>query len=135
MEFEVTLDSGAHEHVAARIDAPGYKVEPSRGSKKGAYCTAANGGKIENEGQVHLNLKSSEGVPLNSVFQACDIIRPLMSVGSICDKGCTVTFNAKGAVVTHDKSGKELERFQRSGGLYTTVMRLEKPEGFTRQGR
>ena len=134
VQFEVTLDSGAHEHVASRIDAPGYKVEPSRGSKKGAFYTAANGGKIENEGQVHLNLQSSGGVHLISVFQVCDIIRPLMSVGSICDKGCTVTFNAKGAVVTHEKSGKELERFQRSGGLYTTIMSLEKPEGFPRQG-
>ena len=33
--FEVVLDSGAAEHVTDNIDAPGYSIVPSAGSKAG----------------------------------------------------------------------------------------------------
>ena len=35
LPFEVVLDSGAADHVADNVDAPGYSVEPSAGSKAG----------------------------------------------------------------------------------------------------
>ena len=106
--------------------------------------TAANGEPIVNQGQMVLNLASREGNPLQSTFQVCAVSRPLWSVGRICDNGCTVTFDAKGASVK-SKDGKEVCTFERRNGLYASTLGLRKPgaeivltvksSGFTRQGR
>jgi len=133
--FEVVLDSGAAEHVADNVDAPGYAVEPSPGSRAGAGFIAANGEKIPNRGQMCLKLSSGKGVQLSSTFQVCRTTRPLWSVGRICDSGCSVTFDSKGAAVKHLKSGRELCSFQRTQGLYVGTLQLGTPEGvFSRQG-
>ena len=56
MPFEIVLDSGAADHVADPEDAPGQKVVPSPGSRKGAGFVAADGERIENQGQMELHL-------------------------------------------------------------------------------
>ena len=55
--LSVVLDSGAVEHVADNIDAPGYPVDPSQKSQQS--FTAANGDTIVNRGQMTLNLTTS----------------------------------------------------------------------------
>ena len=132
--FEVVLDSGAAEHAVDAVDAPGYEIQDSPGSKAGACFIAANGEKISNQGQVNLKLKSDEGAGLQSTFQVCKTHRPLWSVGRICDSGCTVTFDSTGARITHKSSGKQLCSFQRSQGLYVSTLQLANPT-FTRPGR
>ena len=77
---------------ADNVDAPGYAVEPSAGSKAGAAFIAANGARIPNRGQMTLSLKSDGGQPIHSTFQVCQTNRPLWSVGKICDAGCKVIF-------------------------------------------
>ena len=97
---------------------------------------AANGEKLCNRGQMCLKLDAANGTHLNSTFQVCDTTRPLWSVGRICDSGCSVTFDSKGAVVRHKETGKELCQFQRAGGLYIAVpVKLVRPTSFQRQGR
>ena len=121
--------------MADNVDAPGYQVNPSKGSKAGAAFIAANGEKMANRGEMRLKLESDKGVSLGSVFQVCTTSRPLWSVGRICDNGNTVTFDAKGASVKHAASGKELCYFHRRNGLYVSTLDLVKPEGgFIRQG-
>ena len=78
LPFEVVLFSGAADHVADNVDAPGYAVEPSTGSKAGAAFIAANGARIPNRGQMTLALKSEGGQPITSTFQVCQTNRPLM---------------------------------------------------------
>ena len=135
--FEVFLDSGAAEHVSDSVDAPGYSVAPSEGSKAGKAFIAANGGRIPNRGEMTLSLKTESNQKINSTFQVCQTNRPLWSVGKICDSGYSVTFDAEKAVVTQKTSGKPMCTFQRQGGLYVASLRLNKPEepsSFTRQG-
>ena len=54
LPFEIVLDSGAADHVSDSVDAPGYEVTPSAGSKAGAAFIAANGARIPNRGQMTL---------------------------------------------------------------------------------
>ena len=134
--FDVVLDSGAAEHVADNLDAPGYEVDASKRVSSG--FTAANGEPIENKGQMTLNLVTTEGHPIQSVFQVCEVSRPLWSVSRICDAGCSVTFTAKGATVTHMASGKNMCNFERKRNLYVASLPLKRPEAarsFPRQGQ
>ena len=75
LPFEVVFDSGAADHEIDNVDAPGYGVEPSAGSKAGAAFIAANG--VPNRGQMTLALESQGGQPINSTFQVCKTNRRL----------------------------------------------------------
>ena len=110
-------------------------MESPPGSRAGAGFIAANGEMIANRGQMCLQLDTTTGATIESTFQVCNTTRPLWSVGRICDAGCTVTFDAKGAVVKHAQSGQELCTFERSQGLYVGQVDLKAPKGgFHRQG-
>ena len=95
--------------------------------RSSAKFAAANGDPIENRGQMTLNLTTTTGHPIQSVFQVCEVSRPLWSVSKICDAGCSVTFTSKGASVKHDGTGKELCTFERKRGLYVASLPLSKP--------
>ena len=56
----------------------------------------------------------------------------MWSVGKICDNGCSVTFDAKGATVK-SKEGKDVCTFERRNGLYVATLGLQRPD-FARQG-
>ena len=139
VSMEVVLDSGAGAHVANRRHVPGYQVVPSQLSKLGAAFVAADGGKIDNEGEALLNLVTMDskgtGHAVKANFQIADVTRALWSVGLICDSGLQVTFAATSASIL-DKAGKEICHFERRHGLYIATVQLENPlrEGFGRQG-
>jgi hypothetical protein len=137
--MEVVLDSGAGAHVANKRHVPGYKVVPSALSKLGAAFVAADGGKIDNQGEALLSLITTDskgaGHAVKANFQIADVTRALWSVGLICDSGLQVTFAAMSASIL-DKSGRELCHFERRHGLYIATVKLENPmhEGFGRPG-
>ena len=97
---EIVLDSGAGEHVADRIDAPGYMVTESDGSKRGQNFLAAGGHKMPNQGEMCLRLVVPNGnradEERSSIFQVAAVTRPLWSVSKICDKGHWVKFTKNG---------------------------------------
>ena len=139
-KIKVALDSGAGVHVINRRDAPGYKVNPSPMSKAGAAFLAADGGRISNYGEVHVNLMTfdSGGTAhkVTSKFEAADVTRALWSVGLICDSGLDVQFSSKKALVK-DQRGNEVCVFHRENGLYVAEVQVENPEhpeGFQRPG-
>ena len=138
LPFEIVLDSGAVDHVADHAEAPGYSVDSS--GRSTTSFSAANGEPIENKGVMTLNLKTTEGHPIQSKFQVCEVSRPLWSVGKICDAGCTVSFDSKGATVKHTATGKNICLFERRRGLYVASLPLSRPkpptnpEGARRQG-
>ena len=91
-----------------------------------------------------VNLTTAEAHSVNQSSK-CEVSRLLWSVGKICDAGCTVTFDSKGATVKHSATGKDLCSFERRGGLYLASLPLSKPskpstpagegqQGFTRRG-
>ena len=137
----MVLDSGAAEHVTDDADVPGYKVEPSWGSRHGKGFIAANGAKIANKGQVTLSLVTSDGQAIDSTFQVCETNKPLWSVGKICDAGCKVIFEPTKAEVIKCSTGKTVCAFQRNGGgLYVASLKLTKLKDaakttFARQGK
>jgi hypothetical protein len=134
VEFEVALDSGAQDHVCDDADTPGYILEESPGSSRGACFVVGNGSRIHNQGQKILNLEpeDDESKTLKSCFQIAKVTRPLMSVGKICDGGMQVVFTDKTATIKAP-DGKTVCVFTRKpGGLYICKMRLKQP--FPRQG-
>ena len=135
-DVEIILDSGACSHVIDAEDAPGYRLEESPGSRRGATFVVGNGERVPNEGQVNLRLEStrSDGsaAPVISTFQVAEVMRPIMSVSRICAQGFTCVFDKDGGRVL-DKDQKEVCYFKEQQGLYATTMKLKKPEPFTRQ--
>ena len=130
-DIEITLDSGCCEHVMDLGDAPGYGafLVESAGSKRKQNFIVGNGARVPNEGQLSLNLESDEG-RVKSVFQIAEVTRPLMSVSKVCDQGMRCIFEETFALVVDMKTGKEVLKFERHGGLYVAKMRLKPPEGF-----
>ncbi len=139
--IEIALDSGAGDHVMAEIDAPGYRVEESAGSKRGQNFVGAGGHRMPNKGQMVLSLLAPTGEKdqeekITTIVQVADVTRPLWSVSKVCDAGYDVKFTKAYATVT-DENGQPVCMFQRQGGLYVARMRLRNPknQGFSRQGK
>ena len=62
-------------------------------------------------------------------MQIAAVIRPLMSVGRICDEGHRITFDAAMAVI-NNLEGSGICRFHRTlGGLYVAKMTLKNAMG------
>ena len=126
VKMDLVIDSGAADHVADTHEAPGYEVVPSEGSRRGECWKTASGDLIPNRGQMVLDMKSGNS-SITSTFQVGAISRPLWSVSKLCDAGCTVTFDAKKAVVVHQSSGKQMSEFPRRGVLYACDMMVRNP--------
>ena len=135
LSLEVCLDSGAGDHVLAKLDVPGYTIEPSPGSKAGLHFVAAGGKRIPMEGQVNARFSTGDGGEFVSCFQVAAVTRPLWSVGRICDRGYTAVFTDRDAKIL-DKEGVTVCYFKREGGLYLGTMRMRNPnhQDFRRQG-
>ena len=91
--FRPMLDSGSFDHVSNPLDAPGYTVRPSEGSARGQKYRIANGGKITNDGEQNVGIKTKNGKTIATVFQSCKVTRPIHSVGKMCDKELGVFFS------------------------------------------
>ena len=134
--IEITLDSGACDHILDMADAPGYAnfLQESPGSKRDQLYIVGNGTEVPNEGQVALNLEAGpEGKSslIKSIFQVAEITRPLMSVSRVCELGHKCIFDAEKADVM-SKNGTLLCTFKRKGGLYVAEMKLKALDGFHR---
>ena len=140
--IEVTLDSGACDHILDMADAPGYAnfLVESPGSRRDQQYIVGNGAEVPNEGQVTLNLEASGngkgggGNLIKSIFQVAEITRPLMSVSRVCELGHKCVFDDEKAEVIA-KDGTVLCTFRRKGGLDVAEMKLKAPEGFQRPAR
>ncbi len=141
--IEVTMDSGSVEHVMNREEVPTCAVLESQGARLGKNFMAANGTKLPNEGEFHLEvLPEGAEKGLNTVVQAANVTRPLFSVSKICDASndTEVTFNRR--ICQVKKGGRVVATFHRKGGLYVARMRVKDrskkdnrdASGFPRQG-
>ncbi len=141
IEIEGVLDSGAGLHVGNRKHFPGYKVEPSELSKAGAGFVAADGGIIDNQGEVALEMISTDGDgrkhAISSKLHVADVTRALWSVGVICDAGLEAKFKADHAVVQKPDGTPVCHFVRQKGGLYIAKVQVRNPmyEGFRRPAR
>ena len=129
LEIDITWDSGAGDSVLDKTDAPGHAVTESRGSRVGACFVAADGERINNEGEVHLAMRPNESsAEIDAKFQVAKVTRPLWSISQICDGDLEVLFTKTHASLRGPKrGGKEIARAQRKGGLYRSRMRVKNP--------
>ena len=140
IEMEVILDSGAGAHVASKDHVPGHEVRESALKRAGAAFVAIDGGRIENEGEVELNLVTTDGKNfghnVRTKMQVADVTRALWSVGVLCDAGLDPRFTDKWAKI-YDAKGVELCHFNRRNGLHVATVKLRNPlfKGFRRQGQ
>ncbi len=136
IDFEVAWGTGSIAHVLDKVDAPGYTLQESDGSRRGQVYNNAGGGDMPNEGQVELHLVS-EGQEVRSTFQVTNVTKPLWSISAVLDNvgddSAEVAFRLKDAVV-RTADGRVLARAQRRGGLYVSKMKMRNPRhpGFTR---
>ena len=138
VEVKVTLDSGAVDHVGGPDDFPWYvpKVNP-----KAKNLIGAGGDVIANLGEVHVMMETKDTeLEIGSTFQLARVTRALYSVSKLDDGGAEIRI--KGGIAKVYKDEKHLMSFSREGGLYTSVMKLRKPqmmspipEDFPRQGK
>ena len=126
---ELTIDSGAAEHVVGPKDLPHLPVGPSR---KHVQYTMANGQKTSNRGEQHVMAVTSGGHEIAFKAQVTDVHRPLMSVSRICDKGNRVVFESHGGYIESLNTGEKIH-VHRDHNVYRLQVCV--PEtGFTRQG-
>ena len=137
-QMSMVMDSGSADPVMSAKVAPGIPIRSSAGSRRGQRYSAANGRKIENEGEQHLSLFTSDGLPAPMTVQIADVKRPLCSVARLCDRGNRVVFDARGGAVQNLRTGV-VTKFRREGGIYMLDLWLDQKSegrspGFTRRG-
>ena len=126
---ELTIDSGAAEHVVGPKDLPHIPRSPSR---KHIQYTMANGQKTSNHGEQHVMAVTRGGHEITFKAQVTDVHRPLMSVSRICDKGNRVVFESHGGYIESLTTGEKIH-VHRDHNMYRLQVCV--PEaGFTRQG-
>ena len=88
------------------------RTTETEASRKGAYYTAANGGKIYNQDEKVVTMMSREGHLRNMRLTSCAVERALGSVSAICRQGHAVVFNASdhpdGSYIYNVHSGERM---------------------------
>ena len=117
LPYDLVIDSGAAETVIPLSWLGSHPIEESPDSRAGAYYTAANGERIDNEGQRILTLVTSEGIIRKMTFQVCKSSKALGSVSKICKAGHRVVFDGDGSYI-EDKQTGEVMWLVEKDGLY-----------------
>ena len=126
---ELTIDSGAAEHVVGPRDLPHIPIGASR---KHIQYTMANGQRTSNKGDQNAMAFTRDGHGITFRAQVTDVHRPLMSVSRICDKGNRVVFEKHGGYIESLTTGEQIH-VRRDHNVYR--LDVDVPEsGFTRQG-
>ena len=113
--IEIDIDSGAAESVAPTSWFPDYPNDKTSGLFGTEYATAS-GEPLFNEGQVKLNLVTSDRQMRTMQFQKTKVTRPLGSVKRIAGAGHTVVFDDEGSFLYNKQSGDVTWLRERDGG-------------------
>ena len=99
--------------IAPPSMATGVPVEESEMSSKGQTYTAADNGKIANQGQQVLTIMTNEGRQGKTCCQVGDVTRPLMSVSQVADAGNIIMMDSHGGWVYSliDESWTRVRRY------------------------
>jgi hypothetical protein len=142
-QVDVTVDSGAADHVSNKEIGKGIEVRETEASKKGMSYRVANGETIPNRGEKVLRGVTDTGKNIGFTAQITDVTKALCSVGKMTDSGNRVVFDdddKEGNYIQNKASG-EKTYFRKENGIYKVTMWMkaqdEKPNGqvFQRQGQ
>ena len=89
----ITLDSGSHHNVMPRRLVNKKLIRPSEGSKAGMFYTAANKGRIANEGEVDFKFQTMEGCDEEMCFQIAEVNKALAAIADRVDHNFRVVFD------------------------------------------
>ena len=103
-KLELTVDSGAMETVAPRKCAANVKMRETAATGKQFYSTA-NGASIPNYGEKRLQWRTEDKSQGGITVQITDVMKPLASVGQICEAGNRVVFESEGGYVENLNTG------------------------------
>lgn len=117
-EIELMVDSGASETVVPDGLVKSVETRPSDASRRGVQYEVANGQRIPNLGEKHLQgLTDNEGYRRSITAQVCDVNKPLMSVKRLIETGHSVVFDEPGAYIEHKASGERIW-LKENNGMY-----------------
>jgi len=130
VEIEVTMDSGAVDHVIGPKDLPASAmVQDSTGKRANRNFTAANGTAMANYGEVNVVMEDAETHnSANGTFAVTDVTRALHATSRIADNNCTIVFTKddckvyKGEIRINGRT--PLTTYRRKGGLYVRRVKL-----------
>ena len=91
--MDVTVDSGAADHVSNKEIEKGIEVRETEASKKGMSYRVANGETIPNRGEKVLRGVTDTGKNIGFTAQITDVTKALCSVGKMTDSGNRVVFD------------------------------------------
>ena len=118
VKVPATLDSGAAEHVCPRNMLPEIAVQP--GGKKRHYV-AANGTRIQDEGEKVVPFTTGEGQARKVRFRAAEVMKPLISMVKVVAAGNDVVLDRTNPHIRHRKSGA-VTKLGCQNGVYTLDM-------------
>ena len=128
--IEAIADSGFIEHIAPQHHIDGFAMAPPKGSQSGRGFVTGTGGRVDNEGECHMNLECGKGSPrMQSAVHVAQATRPLLSTGRISDKGHT-GISTKDRGVVQSVSGGALCTFVLGKRLYVAKLNAKRDQAF-----
>ena len=113
-ELEVTIDSGACDHVIQPNVLPG-PVMPTEASRNKVPYFSASGQPITNYGMQEVQGFTDDGVELQMKFNVAAVAKPLASVGRICAAGNQVKFGDQGGSIVGQDGKTSMSLTMRDG--------------------
>ena len=128
------MDSCAAQTVMSRKMFPKMRIEQTEDSKNGKEYTAANGGKIKNEGQKIIPFTTVEGQELKMKVQVAEVTRMLISASKVAKAGNIVNLDATNPHVKNIKTGKVTKLRHKNGIFLLGINTDVTGPVFSRQG-
>lgn len=129
-KLEITVDSGAIDHVLPPNKATKFEIKETAASKNGRNFTAANGSTIKNYGAKEVKGKTDKGTDATIVFQVAGVTKPLGAVRRLTKAGPMgnrVVFDEDGSYIEDKRSGQRTTIVD-TGKDYIVEMWVEKKE-------
>ena len=121
-KIEVTVDSGAADHVSNDKVGHGVTIRETEASKRGMNYRVANGAPIPNRGETVLRGVTDDGTPLGFTAQITDVTKTLCSVSKMVSAGNRVVFDdAEGNYIMNKKTGHKTY-MEKHNGVYKVTM-------------
>ena len=134
------VDSGSFEHcIDAESELLGHEVQRSPGQDVGQVVETAGGHELKNQGQVHVEFETQEGLESDVTIQNIKVTTPILSVRKLVRKGHHVQFRQGGGSIIAAGTGQKMNFVER-GGVYYIKLKIRPPvtknsqSGFTRRG-
>ena len=120
-----TVDSGAADHVIPRGWIAFIHILESIGSRMGVTYIAANGSRINSEGEQRVPFMTREGSWMEIVFQVARVNKPLLSVSKLIDSDMRVVFDKSGSYIYNKLTG-DIVRVKRERGVFVLEAFVER---------